>query len=688
MSSFPVGRRAILIPLLLGALAVIAFATTSLHDAGRSEAAHGASMTLSVGDQTGKADILIGSTFKVSVIADAAPVTDGYILAQAWLEYGATGLIFKDSATTWPDCEAADLATTTATSAQRGCLTGLIDPSPSFYKGELFTFSFNCPNEKGSHMIDVIPAGTAPANTNGALFVSGVTQSIVPHVQGIDINCVNPPTATEAPPAPLIPRMSKSPALSNHWLMRQGAKIPPADCLAGTPTTLTEALSQEIATLEPKIPISVQQLAAFEFEVHYDNKKVCVTLTPGVEFEGAGAVCIVEDANTKPQLEGVARIGCVTIGKGYEIDELVPVAQVDVYPQPEIYSQAKPNQNNGVVVQLSNVNCDVGDEQGHAIPIFSCDDANITFRYLEGDVEPDCVIDAVDAQAIAFRWGVEKGSLIYNEFLNLEPSGAQADTDIDINDLQFVFGRFGSTCEQPHPPQLPQNPTFATPTPASPPGTNTPEPTSTPTAVTTNTPTATPCDGPCPTPTPTPSPTPCDGPCPTPTFTPTPGPDPEMLLNIKGGDCDDANRPTTCNVALNAKFTLSIDAPSVPANGYIATQMMVDYGPHLVYKPAVSPKTEIVWPDCLNAAVLHAEVEPSIVYLGCLTGLIPPLPVSTYTGNLFEISLTCSGTSSTTVATILPLNDPIAGTSGALFIPDFDMQVIPDLRPLTINCGP
>jgi hypothetical protein len=73
-------------------------------------------------------------------------------------------------------------------------------------------------------------------------------------------------------------------------------------------------------------------------------------------------------------------------------------------------------------------------------------------------VEPDCTIDAVDAQAIAFRWGVEKGSLIYKDFMNLEPSSQQSDSDIDINDLQFVFGRFGSTCKAPHPAQDPVNP--------------------------------------------------------------------------------------------------------------------------------------------------------------------------------------------------------------------------------------
>ncbi len=255
------------------------------------------------------------------------------------------------------------------------------------------------------------------------------------------------------------PVLGKGLILRNVWLTRQGAKIPPPDCLSSSDiAAITEALDHPIASPDPKDPSQVQQLAAFEFEVYYDNKKVCLTLDEGTAFVAGGAVCIIEDSSTKPQLEGVARIGCVTSGKGHNINELDPLTFIDIYPQPEVYSQAKPNQDNGVVVKIQNVNCDLSDEQGHAIPISGCHDVAVTFRYLEGDVEPDCTVDAVDAQAISFRWGVEKGSLIYNEFMNLEPSGAQQDQDLDINDLQFVFGRFGSTCDSPWPAQLPVNP--------------------------------------------------------------------------------------------------------------------------------------------------------------------------------------------------------------------------------------
>ena len=66
--------------------------------------------------------------------------------------------------------------------------------------------------------------------------------------------------------------------------------------------------------------------------------------------------------------------------------------------------------------------------------------------------------DVADAAAIAVMWGAEKGSLIYKDFMKLEPSGTQSDNVIDINDLQFVFGRFGNDCGDPHPDQDPVNP--------------------------------------------------------------------------------------------------------------------------------------------------------------------------------------------------------------------------------------
>ena len=62
----------------------------------------------------------------------------------------------------------------------------------------------------------------------------------------------------------------------------------------------------------------------------------------------------------------------------------------------------------------------------------------------------DCDVDVIDAQRIAFRYGAFMGQLLYDTFFDLEPF-VTPDFDIDIKDLQFVFGRIGSTCRAPIP---------------------------------------------------------------------------------------------------------------------------------------------------------------------------------------------------------------------------------------------
>jgi hypothetical protein len=258
--------------------------------------------------------------------------------------------------------------------------------------------------------------------------------------------------------------MAKLPVLQNLFLTRQGTKIPPVNCTSSDDVAvLTEVLTQPVTGTDPKDPSQPITVGGFSFQVKYDQLKVCVVLHAGPMWtQNAQQICTIEDAVTAPQLQGIARINCVTLGKATTVDTNNPagrvLATIEVRPQPEAYSQIRPNQDNGQAVQVSNELCKLTDLQGHAIPIFSCDDAAVTVRFLEGDVEPDCAVNALDTQAVAFRHGASKGSIIYNDRYNLEPSGTQADQDIDISDVQFVYGRFGSTCGEAHPPQDPVNP--------------------------------------------------------------------------------------------------------------------------------------------------------------------------------------------------------------------------------------
>jgi len=262
---------------------------------------------------------------------------------------------------------------------------------------------------------------------------------------------------------PLTPPIQKIPALSNLFLTHQNSpKLPPLTCATGDDTAvLQEIVGFPITSLDPKGGGFVQQLAAFEFEVRFDPKLVCVNLVPGPGWSVAGVTCLVLDKDTS-LLEGIARLACFSTKPVAPGNAALHLANIVVRPQPELYSQIRANQENGIVAQILNQDCELADQLGHPIAIFSCEDAELTIRFLEGDVNADCVVDVLDGQALAFRWNAIIGNLLYGTRYDLEPSvspgGINGDGDVDVKDIQFVFGRQGSTCANPNPPQPPENP--------------------------------------------------------------------------------------------------------------------------------------------------------------------------------------------------------------------------------------
>ena len=243
-------------------------------------------------------------------------------------------------------------------------------------------------------------------------------------------------------------------------------KIPPPTCLEGNDVVIfTDSLTTKVTGVDKHG--DPRDLGGFSFKVNYDETKVCVQIEPGPlakAWIAAGGACIIYDAKSNPTLQGSATIACNSLGKqSYSVTNNLLLASVIVRPMPDEYSIMKPNNGNGNVVQIINKACKVTDQQGDPIAMSqgapTCTDSDITIRYLEGDVKPDCVVNTNDTQAVAFRWGSQKGTLLFNGFFNNEPSKPKQDDDIDINDLQFVYGRFGSTCNGfQQPVQTPINP--------------------------------------------------------------------------------------------------------------------------------------------------------------------------------------------------------------------------------------
>jgi hypothetical protein len=410
-----------------------------------------------------------GPPFGMPCFVNCVPA--GYVTMSTDVDWTGTFLTYKPQPNTvevpWPD--RANIVTRSdppagyvGTRVKHGDLSRLGLP-PSTFRGVVVRLLFTCGAGNSTNMVRLIPLHHETNPTGAAL--ADALPLIFPTSDTLTINCVDgaPPTLTPTPTATATPtpfmRVQKLPVLQNLFLTRQGSKIPPPRCLDSTDVAVfTESISLPVTGFDPKDPSLPRQLGGFSFQVNYNQSKVCVVLRPGPAWTvNPQQICIIEDSLASPGLQGVARLACVTLGKATTIDTGTAagrvLAAIEVRPQPEPYSQLRPSQDNGQAVTLSNNACKLTDIQGHPIPAYTCEDAHVTIRYLEGDVEPDCQINTLDTQSIAFRWGAGKGSLIYSSRFDLVPGGG-----ISVNDLQFVYGRFGSACEAPHPPQAPVNP--------------------------------------------------------------------------------------------------------------------------------------------------------------------------------------------------------------------------------------
>jgi hypothetical protein len=234
-------------------------------------------------------------------------------------------------------------------------------------------------------------------------------------------------------------------------------------------------------------------VGAYEFQVEYDHF-VISSVNPcdflfgpanGTEGAGAGAARgPVDEVNSSSPAnpdctpdpgavnngtctmsliqENSVRFGCVTQGQvpGPTTLTSMTLASLELIPHEDLKQDLFPGNENGVVTIIKDNGCEVVDTLGHAVggsinggltPV--CGDLVVTIRILEGDIDLDCDVDVTDAQLIATKYGSFFGSLLYSKWLDLEP--ALHDLDIDIKDLQKVFGRIGSACQEPVPAQPP-----------------------------------------------------------------------------------------------------------------------------------------------------------------------------------------------------------------------------------------
>jgi hypothetical protein len=268
------------------------------------------------------------------------------------------------------------------------------------------------------------------------------------------------------------PAVSVAPSLANLWLCnvnctKQVEGVEEVNLLVNLDSAVTSLDPKCVGTAtastpNPEAPTATpcptQGVAAFQFDVLYNQNIALLSAQGSGIFGSAGC------GSTPGQ--GVLHVRCPATGKlASPASGPGAMANVRVQPQADDYSLLHAHQENGLVAELILQSCQLLDARNNAIKMSECGNAAVTIRYLEGDVQPNCLVDVFDQQQVAFRWGIGIGSLLYSERFDLEPS-ALPDGDIDTLDLQVVAGRHGSTCNDPHPPQPPVDPQIGpTPTP-------------------------------------------------------------------------------------------------------------------------------------------------------------------------------------------------------------------------------
>ncbi|MDE3096931.1 MAG: DUF11 domain-containing protein [Chloroflexota bacterium] len=223
-------------------------------------------------------------------------------------------------------------------------------------------------------------------------------------------------------------------------------------------------------------------LGGFAFDLHYDPT---IFSNPTVDTSPAAALFTAAGRTLSCSMSilgnGIDHIACASTGPfGVGPSWIGPkvMAHVTMTPLEIVTEQVRPNKENGIVTAVKDTNTVVSNTCGQPLndgtiqplpgqpecqgnplqgvgPGGTLNDSMTvaTIRRLEGDVTKDCSVDIADMQLEASKYGTSVGSLLYNVFYDVNSPLQHGDGEIDILDVQFVYGRMGSTCTTPIPAQ-------------------------------------------------------------------------------------------------------------------------------------------------------------------------------------------------------------------------------------------
>lgn len=174
------------------------------------------------------------------------------------------------------------------------------------------------------------------------------------------------------------------------------------------------------------------------------------------------------------------------------------------------------------------------------------------------------------------------------------------------------------------------------------------------------------------------------------------GPTVDFYIEVATAGCDTDGGSTTCNVDVGTTFTVStyIDSFSLPdndtdtTNGYVSFQVRLNHSGELTRNErAGTGELDGFWPECAPPGVALENADIGTYGGACISGFIPPLAESTFTGKVMEVDYDCTASPSAGHTVTM-----VHGAPGASYIMDDatpgQAVVDPDASEiLTINCN-
>ncbi len=141
-----------------------------------------------------------------------------------------------------------------------------------------------------------------------------------------------------------------------------------------------------------------------------------------------------------------------------------------------------------------------------------------------------------------------------------------------------------------------------------------------------------------------------------------------------------------CAFGEQQEFTVSIQALTVPAAGYVAVQAKLRWDNAIVdYRPTDEPAQEAVWPDCGIPARLDNRPEDASVLFGCVSFPVAP---SSYTGPLLQFAFACVSVGTSQLTLVPRAGDVQNGSHFIELDPEGEQTLIdPILTGASVTCG-